>query len=268
MTDNHTFVAAPATEGAEPAEDVHVHLLEQMQDVERHPVLADQPLMVQVEVHHPHRRRAPRRAEAQEAAAEVHGGDAGPASGDRDRAVADADVVPPGVSPTGRRLAVREGDAERPLVVVDEAGEPARRADPGRAVPHHARVPVIALRHGEQVLAAGVGPVDEGAEGALHRQRLREARRGLHRVGLVEAQPVAGDRPGPHALGPEARRQRPDARPGGSGRGCPRGSSTARSGRRGPHAPRRSAGRPARPVAGMPSQSPTNVPQWWPTAAT
>ena len=41
-------------QGAHPGEDVDVHLQEEIDDVDRHPVLADQALVMQVEIHHPH----------------------------------------------------------------------------------------------------------------------------------------------------------------------------------------------------------------------
>ena len=169
--------------------------------------------------------------------------------------VADADVVL-------AALAVRKGGAERQLVVVDEA----RRA---RAS--------CRCRTARTTSSAGAS-ARAAAWRADPRGRRRRGRRKSPSVPCIASvcarlaadcagsvasstQPVAGDRPRPHALGAEARRQRPEARPGGSGRGCPRGSSTARSARRGPRAPRRSAGRPAGRSPGSPSQSSRKVPQ-------
>jgi len=114
--------------------------------------------------------------------------------------------------PLATPLAFREGGAERQLVIVDKPLQAARRADAGRAVPHHPGMPVFLLRHVEQALAPLALQVVIRAQGGVHGQRLRDARRRLHGVGVMEHQPVAGQRPRPYAFGPKAGRQRPEPR--------------------------------------------------------
>src|ERR671912_2323850 len=85
----HEPLGAAAEVALHPSHHIDAHLPEQIEDIERHPVLADQPLVVEVEIHHPHGNGPARRSDPEEVVARMHGEDARPASGDGVGAVAD-----------------------------------------------------------------------------------------------------------------------------------------------------------------------------------
>ncbi len=147
---------SPSRQLAHAPQRVETHLIDQIEHVEGDPILADQPLVVEIEIHDPHEDRPPARGQATEPAALVDGIHRWPAAGDRIGSIADPDVVA-GTVTCARSchllkasLGTVKSDAKRQLMPIDEAIETARRADPRRAVPHHLRMPMVPLRHGDQ----------------------------------------------------------------------------------------------------------------------
>jgi len=155
---------------AHPPENIHSQLMEDVRDIDRHPILA-KPVsfaisvfcqLTAVKIHHAHLHRATGRCQPQQSATRMRRDQMPPATGDHESTVGDADVMPAVSFLTGAPFAtVRKGRQERDLMVILKAAQPTRRAEPRRAIPHEARVPETGLHHLVQHFTRGRPPTRE-----------------------------------------------------------------------------------------------------------